>query len=136
MVNPVLSRIDCEWTFFDCAFVDLVTETKQDAEARPGKSGMGRMKEDVIARKMYCRVGEARGHQEFFDGEVRKLYDRRIIDIDDGNQTGTSRKHSLMGILGAPVVMTFRILSGIHLNGEYFHKLFNTKRANGGCETL
>ncbi len=57
---------------------------------------MGGMREDVIARKKLYRVGKARGCQDVSYGEVRKLDDWRIIDIDDDDQTGTSRQHSLL----------------------------------------
>ena len=51
-------------------FVDLVTEIEKDAEGGLGKKGVGRMREDMIARKMLCLVGKARGHQELFYGEM------------------------------------------------------------------
>jgi hypothetical protein len=76
MVNPVPSGIDCKWMVFNRAFVNLVTKIEQDAEGSSGKNGVGGMGQDVIARKMVFRIGEARRRQELFHGEVRKLDDR------------------------------------------------------------
>ena len=99
-----------------------------------GKNRVCAIGEDVIVRKMLGSIGKARRQQEFFDGKVGKLDDWRTVDIEDRDQTGTSRKHSLMCILGAPVRVVF--FSGVMSNCKYFCELFNAKRSKGDCDAL
>jgi hypothetical protein len=45
----------------------------------------------MITANLVLGFGEAGRSQEFFDGKMRKLYNLRIPDIDDGKQAGASR---------------------------------------------
>ena len=56
--------------------IHLIAESEKDTEGSLGNKDVGRMRDDVVKRKMFSHVGEVRGHQEFFHGEVQKLDDQ------------------------------------------------------------
>jgi hypothetical protein len=105
--------------------------------------GMSRCHGNMItAGNTVACLSKAGRRQEFFGGEVGKLYDfsRRIsIDIiflDNGKQTGACPLYRIHWISRAPILMECRNWSCLEIECEQLSEFLDAKRAGSHCNEL
>jgi hypothetical protein len=66
---------------------------------------------------------------------MRKLYDLRTMNVDNGEQTGASREHGVSGVFGAPSWPERRKCSS-EIEREQFREFLNAKGARSHRHAL
>ena len=73
--------------------------------------------------------GKASRGQEFPHGEVGKLNDLGVVDVDKDKQCGARGQHCFCRVFEAPVIAKFRNRSRLKIKCEKFRQFFDSERA-------
>ena len=135
MVNPVLSRIQGQREVMNVVHIDVVVKMNEYAQARCRKKSMRWSLENVKAGNIIGYCDAIRG-QIFFHREVRELDNFLVTDVDNSNQSGTSRQYEFFWILGTQT--SIECGDGFHIgsNCKKFCELLDTKRTLGYDQAL
>src|SRR5260370_15403979 len=78
---PVPTSIERQWEVLDLVTVNVIAQSEDGAEACLCKDRMGSLKLNMIVRDISNGSRKSIRHQGFFDGEMRKLHDSRIVQF-------------------------------------------------------
>src|SRR5258707_2982745 len=137
MIHPMLSSIKSQGECRKPLFVHVFVQLEQNCKAGLCQERVRMFQGNVVLSDVLdVRCLKAIGGQEFFDREVRKLYNFRTLVIgDDGDESGTCGKHRFLRIFRSPV---FHKMCRVRakLDCEYFCEFFSTKWPNSCDQAL
>src|SRR5713226_5643964 len=133
---PVPTSIERQWEVLDLVTVNVIVQSEDGAKACLCKDRMGSLKLNMIVRDISNGSRKSFLHQEFFDGEMRKLDDSRIPILDYDDQTRARRHDCFFLILPPPVCIQLRDPFRLEVKRQDFCKFLNLKWANSCHQTM
>jgi hypothetical protein len=109
---------------------DFIIKLEKGGEASEGKDSVRRCGRDVIVRKTLFPGGQTVGCQKLFDREVHELYNLRVVDIDNRDETGTCGQNCFFCIRRSPICVVYGWTRLVELNSKDVGELLYAKWAN------